>query len=141
MSVRGGHHRQIRAAERRILDEVERTGRVDLASHPDTTAVFGGLAPLLRYLHGRWVLHIGAALDDEGGGIASADDFDDAWERVTRRHPALAEVLAAHALHPVVRHGRQRHTRLLAAAGLAVRLPAWNSPRVMTGAPTLEEGR
>ena len=117
--------RDQRAAESRILEAVEAAGRPSIVEERAEIGTFGGLAGLLRHLHRRWVMYVGVAIDEDLEW-RSAADFTSAWNTAVRRHPALVEVLAFYADHPVVVAGRRRHRELLASAGVDRCLPEWS---------------
>ena len=113
-----------------LLAAVRTRGPHAVASHP-AAARLGGLDGALRYLHGRWVTLLGAAIDEvlEAGDRPVLDSVWTAWEGLGAARPELAVVLAHHAHHSAVRRADASHRRLLASVS---RLPAARLPGFST---------
>lgn len=106
-----------RAEAARALERAALTGGADIVDRPELAA-FDGLDTALEYLHGRWVTHLGVAVDAtlEASLAEPVTAIHLGWERVRSSHAGLAAILARHSTHPAVAVADQRHRAVLAAA-------------------------
>lgn len=114
-------NRQTRSAERqaagRSLEEKALRTGPDISELPEL-AVFGGVEGALVYLHQRWTVYLGAAVDAamEGTTIEPVGVLRRAWAQVGARHPGLASILSQFANSLAVVRADWRHAELMSAA-------------------------